>query len=648
MIDSTSSLTVHVHAAVLALAAAGICCASLLAGLSRLHWFWRVSMLCLPLLLLLPIRAYEPLVLLFPLMVALAFSAAALRSRWERELKLPNSTTAALAKKAKVNRWSLSLRDAMLTMTVTGVGLAILAQLPWRGLSISWGGLLFDATLWYSLSLICLGLIGFRGGWMWAVALFICVSLGIVFEANFGDGLRALYLIGVAGPQHLTWAPLAEFYLIFAALLLVGLWLIRWSWSATEKSHAEQPRVLAQRRRLVGSLAMLAATPAVMMYIAMFVGPPAVATPRIRNNSLPHLVAMAEEIQTLGVGEMTQAELKETYPNTKLDEQVDRLCQQSLQMVKQPGSVSLDSSLQTNEHSLTAQEAQLTLLRGLARRWSREADYSIRKGDVRRAVDFDLAILRLGNYLSRGGIRMHVQAAYGIKSDGLAQLTMLRDRLPMDLVPAVIHVLELLDAGEENPQLTTARDRYWTDIAHGWRNRLEIVVQRLLRVPSTETAAFQALKMPLSREAAQRRLLGTDLALRLYKHEMGSYPESLADLVPTRLAMMPRDPFTQQPLVYRPVQFGYALYSTGPDANDDGGKFARFGEGHNYVGVDWNLESVMRFGWRRGERSRSSGPGFGPTPPRLPGTWTRPPWERARGRKRPDLVSIEPPGDEKL
>lgn len=634
MVDSTSNIAVHVHAIVLALAAAGICCASLLAGLSRLHWFWRVSMLCLPLLLLLPIRAYEPLVLLFPLMVALACSAAALRSRWDRELNLRTKPRVTVG---RPNRWSLSLRDAMLAMTVASVALAILVQLPWRGLSISWGGLLFDATLWYSISLVCLALIGLRGGLVWAVALFIGVSLGIVFEPAWGDGLRALYLIGVSGPQHLTWAPLAEFYLFFAAMLLVGLWLIRWCWVATD-----EPQLLAQRQRLVGSIAMVFASPVVLLYLAMFVGPPTVAAPRIRNNSLPKLLEIADAIQTLGVGDMTQIELRQTYPTTNLDEQVDELCQQSLRIVKQPGTVSLDSSLQANEQSLSVQESKLTLLRSLARRWSREAETSIRSGDIRRAVDFDLAILRLGNYLARGGIRMHVQAAQAIKSDALAHLTILRDRLPYDLIPAVIDVLQRLDAGEENPELTTARDRYWTDLAHGWRNRLEIVVQRVLRIPSSETAAFQALKLPLQREATQRRLLGTELALRHYRNEYGSYPESLAELVPGRLSHLPRDPFTQQTVIYRPVQFGYALYSTGPDAQDDGGKFSRFGEGHNFVGVDWNLESVMRFGWRRGERNRGFGPGFGaPQGPRPPGTWTRPPWERTRGSRPPDMVSIE-------
>jgi hypothetical protein len=347
----------HVHAIALALAAACVCWAALLAGLSRWHWFCRVGLLCLPLVLLLPIRAYEPLILLLPLVIALALSAAALRSRWEREL--PNPSTTNIARKSI--RWTLSLRDSMLGMTIISVALGVLVQLPWLGLNLSWVGLLFDCAVLYSISLICLGLIGLRGGLVWAVALFVGISTGIVFESTCGDGLRALYLIGVAGPQHLNWVPLGEFYLVFAAVLVLGLWLVRWCWSALE-----QPVLLAQRRRIVGSLATITAAPVVALYIAMFVGPPAVDTFKIRDNSLPQLVEIAQQLDYLNLGEMTLEEIQQAFPQSRVPTQVEQLYQQSLQVVKKPGSVSLDGSLQANEQSLAVQETQLTLIRAMA------------------------------------------------------------------------------------------------------------------------------------------------------------------------------------------------------------------------------------------------------------------------------------------
>lgn len=622
MLESTSAIAVHVHALALAVGAAGICQAALLAGLCRWHWFFRIALVCVPLMMLLPVRAYEPLVLLFPVVLALAGSACLLRRHWEQDL-LKDAASHGPVKSPPSRRWRISLRDSLLLMTVIGMTLGVLVQLPWKGLSLSQIGLLFDGLLLYLISLFCLGVIGLRGGLIWAALLFIGVSTGIVFESTWGDGLRALYLIGVNAPQHLHWPPLAEFYLVFATILLIGLWLVRWCWSAAG------PHRLAQRSRLVGSLAMVVAAPAVMLYIAMFVGPAPVAAKKIRNNSLPQLVALAQQVEALNLGDMTVAEAQRTYPQTQLDRKLADLHRQSLQVVKQPGSVSLDGSLQANEYSLAAQESQLTLIRGLTRRWSREADYSTRQGDIRRAVDFDLAILRVGNYLARGGIRMHVQAAQAIKIEGLSHLSMLRDQLPVDLLPAIIDVLQLLDAGEEDPLQTLARDRYWTDLAQGWRNRLEIVVQRVLRVPNSEMVAFQQLQQPLAREAALRRLLGTELALRSYRQEKGEYPQSLAELVPMRLDELPRDPYTQQVLIYRTTRLtaeatrsGFSLYSTGPDAQDDGGTFARFGE-HHHGNVDMNLESVMRFGWRSWGR-RGPG-GINRSGPRQPGSWATPP-----------------------
>ncbi|WP_254513392.1 hypothetical protein [Anatilimnocola floriformis] len=639
MWESTTSAAIHVHAVALAVAAAGICWAALVAGLSRWHWFYRIGALCAPLVLLLPIRAYEPLVLLCPVVLALAGTAALLRGSWERQLSVrqgkPLQTTRL--------RWRWSLRDSMLVITVFGVALGVLVQLPWRGLNIFWPGLAFDGLLLYLMCVFALGVIGLRFGLVWVVALFVAVSTGIILESTLGDGLRAAYLIGVSGPQHLNWPPLAEFYLVFTALLLIGLWLVRWCWSV-----ADRPVQLAQRYRLVGSLAAITAAPAVVLYMAMFVGPQPVVTPKIRNNSLPQFVAVLQEIEKLGLGDMSLEEVRRTHPQQQFDQAIEGYYQQALRIVKQPGSVSLEGSLQVNEHSLSVQEKQLSLIRMLARKWSKEADYSMRHGDVRRAVDFDLGILRVGNYLARGGIRMHVQASHALKLDGLTHLSMLRDRLPADLLPAVLDVLQLLDMGDEDPELTLLRDHYWTDVAQGWRNRLEMVVQRVLHVPNSEITALQALKQPLLRETTLRRLLGTDLALRSYRQDTGAYPPSLAELVPQRLRSLPTDPYSQQLLIYRPDQQHFVLYSTGPDTKDDGGKFSRFGEHPTVTGYDWNLESLLRFGWRgNGRGPGPSRPGFGPGGPRQPGTWASPGRDGGRRFDRPGYIRREREREEK-
>lgn len=70
---------------------------------------------------------------------------------------------------------------------------------------------------------------------------------------------------------------------------------------------------------------------------------------------------------------------------------------------------------------------------------------------------------------------------------------------------------------------------------------------------------------------ARQRLLATELAIRAHWLEKGTRPKALADLVPEYLTSIPEDPFSAQPLLYRPGEKGYRLYSVGPDGRDDGG-----------------------------------------------------------------------------
>jgi hypothetical protein len=70
---------------------------------------------------------------------------------------------------------------------------------------------------------------------------------------------------------------------------------------------------------------------------------------------------------------------------------------------------------------------------------------------------------------------------------------------------------------------------------------------------------------------ARLRLLMTELALRSHHAKHGAPPAQLTQLVPQYLSRVPQDPFSNQPLVYRPQGTNWLLYSVGPDRKDDGG-----------------------------------------------------------------------------
>ena len=67
------------------------------------------------------------------------------------------------------------------------------------------------------------------------------------------------------------------------------------------------------------------------------------------------------------------------------------------------------------------------------------------------------------------------------------------------------------------------------------------------------------------------RNLHVATALAAYRAEHGKYPAKLEDLAPAYFEAVPDDLFAGRPLVYKPAEKGYVLYSVGVNGKDDGG-----------------------------------------------------------------------------
>jgi hypothetical protein len=74
------------------------------------------------------------------------------------------------------------------------------------------------------------------------------------------------------------------------------------------------------------------------------------------------------------------------------------------------------------------------------------------------------------------------------------------------------------------------------------------------------------------RSDACLKLIAVHAAIRQYRHEHHALPNSLQDL---GLGDLITDPFTGNPLTYRPSAGTYALYSIGVNGKDDGGRDQR-------------------------------------------------------------------------
>ena len=63
----------------------------------------------------------------------------------------------------------------------------------------------------------------------------------------------------------------------------------------------------------------------------------------------------------------------------------------------------------------------------------------------------------------------------------------------------------------------------------------------------------------------------TAIASRIYKQKHGKYADSLTQLTPEILHILPLDPFTGKDYVYKKKDRGFIVYSVGEDLRDDGG-----------------------------------------------------------------------------
>lgn len=81
-------------------------------------------------------------------------------------------------------------------------------------------------------------------------------------------------------------------------------------------------------------------------------------------------------------------------------------------------------------------------------------------------------------------------------------------------------------------------------------------------------------------------------AATLYKLDQGVYPSTLADLVPTYLAVVPEDPFSGQPIQMRSVDGGLVLWSVGEDGRDGHGERAVDSKGQQRSPWEWNLDDL--------------------------------------------------------
>ncbi|MEX2174250.1 MAG: hypothetical protein WD872_07800, partial [Pirellulaceae bacterium] len=346
-------------------------------------------------------------------------------------------------------------------------------------------------------------------------------------------------------------------------------------------------------RNLTGAALAVMAVPALGMlaivYGQMLWLPPLPPPLTSESNHYQRIVAIAAGVYAISPDPVAIADLRRADPQSPAADRMEALYAEVLPLLEAPNFVELPPPDETNGHGYSMALDSMQASRALARGIHAEAKDALAKGKLERGSDWSLANIRVGTMLKRDGSTVHFLVGIALEGMGLAPLIAHRHQLDPATARKVIAALDRSLAERQTMETVRLRDAAYWDRAGGWAIRFTSVLTNLRNEPTDPSAELAEW-----RSITVARLLQTDLAIRLYRHDQGRPPDRLDDLAPRYLSAVPLDPFSGQPLVYRPGTYSFVLYSVGQDGVDNGGHFGNQSQYHGSAGHDLDLETLTR------------------------------------------------------
>lgn len=207
-----------------------------------------------------------------------------------------------------------------------------------------------------------------------------------------------------------------------------------------------------------------------------------------------------------------------------------------------------------------------------------------------RAADYAVAIVRYATMFERGTTTQHVWGICPTEVFGYRILSTHRHELSSAKARETIRLLQKSLGERDTDEQILTRDKVHSERSGGWRSKLHSILSRLRNDPEEPSTSIIAVYQERKRWEAINRLLQADLAIRLFESAQGRLPQSLQELSPKLVPEMPVDPYSGQAIIYRPRDGGFDLYCVGPDGVDDGGKSCRFAPPPDVAGFDLGLQ----------------------------------------------------------
>ena len=526
--------------------AAGYCLLAIWVACGRGHWFARACVLLAALALLVPIRAFEPLILFGMTSVLLIGGWSAVRGLRASESVAEGATPAA------GSRWRFRLADLLLMCVIAGGISWLVSELIARNPVISYWRFAVAALMLAALSSLSVTVVHARRRWI-SVPLLILGTGGAakLDHSQLDDFLYTDEILWIDRNGGFSPDQLVLLYSLFAGwTLLAAVGGFLWG-------HAFRQ---AQLRSSVRALIVATLAPSVLVagsvYWHMVGAPSPPAAPAAAENNLPRVLALSRRLRAA-----TPSEAPAIYAEL-------------LPLLKRPAAVTVEWSSLGRDPANELDLADIQTMRAVAQQMDADCQRLRMAGRHDEAGDFALAIIRLGDSYRRGGLVIHFLVGEAITGIGHRCLAQCRADLSRAKALEAAKLLELIAAGDEPLEKLLARDAVWMDHTYAWRHRLSQAVQFQIWGQTPPADMERPLHDVMNRVGCQSDLLIVDLALRAYAMDHGSFPPRLDDLVPQYLGRIPADRFSGRALVYRPADKDFVLYSVGRDGRDDGGRFS--------------------------------------------------------------------------
>lgn len=437
--------------------AAGYCLLAIWAATGRGHWFARACVLLGALALLVPIRAFEPLIL-FGMTSALLVALWCVRKRVQALRLKKNASTEQTHHPSPASSYRFRLADLLLACGVAAAASWMFSVLVARGISVHWWHYLLAATALASVSSLAVIILSYwHWWWLWGllplhVAGAVALDRFVLGNWMYADELLQTY----RDPAFSSWLGLGNLAWLYGEFALWSLALAlcanAWHWKDARPVASFGMRAVL----CLAALPLVIFTAAIYWRMLGSAQPPAVDA--TRENVLPKVMELAERLENAS------------------PRQAAAIYDDALPLLKRPGFIAIDWQHLDPETWYAPNVVPLISRRGLARQLKAESGVLHGAGKHDEAADYSLAIIRFGAMVEREGLLIDALVGEAIHGIGHAALARDRDQLTSAKVADTARVMETIAASREPPEAILERERLWNDLAMTWRHRLEVAM----------------------------------------------------------------------------------------------------------------------------------------------------------------------------